>query len=108
MSEHTPTPWDAQPEAFDDGDWELVAPFPGLPGEHLYVATTYDMGVEHGGAKANAQFIKLAVNSHIALVSALAQAALQIEYLHGKFCETGSGNHVLARVREALASAGVK
>ena len=40
-----------------------------------------------------------------ALLGALEEAALQIEYLHGKFQETGSGNAVLARARAAIAAA---
>lgn len=30
------------------------------------------------------------------------ESLLQIEYLHGKFQETGSGNNVLARLRSEL------
>ena len=36
------------------------------------------------------------------LEEALREAKLQIEYLHGKFQETGSGNAVLARIDSAL------
>ena len=36
------------------------------------------------------------------LEEALSEARLQIEYLHGKFKETGSGNAVLARIDSAL------
>lgn len=36
------------------------------------------------------------------LEEALREAALQIEYLHEKFQETGSGNAVLAKIGEAL------
>jgi hypothetical protein len=37
------------------------------------------------------------------LVDLLDEARLQIEYLHKKFGETGSGNNVLARIETALA-----
>lgn len=36
------------------------------------------------------------------LREALNEARLQIEYLHGKFSATGSGNAVLARIDETL------
>lgn len=36
------------------------------------------------------------------LVSALSEARAQIEYLHGKFHATGSGNAVLARIGAIL------
>lgn len=35
---------------------------------------------------------------------ALLNAKLQIEYLHGKFAETGSGNYSLTQISEALAA----
>jgi hypothetical protein len=38
-----------------------------------------------------------------AMVCALHDAKLQIEYLHAKFQPTGSGEAVLARIRAALA-----
>jgi hypothetical protein len=47
-----------------------------------------------------------AVNAHDALVDALLEAVIQIEYLHGKLCkETGSGNATIARARAALSLA---
>jgi len=33
---------------------------------------------------------------------ALEESSLQIEYLHGKFKQTGSGNAVLARIKQVL------
>jgi hypothetical protein len=38
----------------------------------------------------------------VELRAALAEAVLQIEYLHEKFRETGSGNAVVARIRNLL------
>jgi hypothetical protein len=52
--------------------------------------------------EANAALIVLAVNNHEKLVAALREAILQVEYLHAKFQETGSGNAVLAQARAAL------
>ena len=43
-----------------------------------------------------------ALSSVARLEEALREAKLQIEYLHGKFQETGSGNAVLARIDSAL------
>ena len=40
-----------------------------------------------------------------ALLEALRNAVLQIEYLHEKFQETGSGNTIIARSRAAIAAA---
>lgn len=40
-----------------------------------------------------------------ALRAALNEARLQVEYLHGKFVATGSGNAVLARINAALDTA---
>ena len=39
-----------------------------------------------------------------ALVVAAEEAKQQIEYLHGKFQETGTGNAVIARLESALAA----
>lgn len=36
------------------------------------------------------------------LREALTEASIQIEYLHEKFSETGSGNNILARIEKAL------
>lgn len=51
--------------------------------------------------EANRNYMELrAVNEQ--LRAALNEAVLQLEYLHRKFRETGSGNAVIARAREAL------
>ena len=52
-------------------------------------------------AQANANLISAAPE----LYDALSETALQIEYLHDKFSETGTGNAVLVRARIALAKA---
>lgn len=39
------------------------------------------------------------------MIETLEEARLQIEYLHGKFKETSSGNGVLAKIAHALAAA---
>ncbi len=39
------------------------------------------------------------------LINLLKEAQIQIEYLHEKFKETGSGNQVLAKIKQAIAKA---
>ncbi len=51
--------------------------------------------------RANARLIAAAP----ALLEALAECGLQIEYLHDKFGGTGSGEAVLARARAVIAKA---
>jgi hypothetical protein len=41
--------------------------------------------------------------AHQPLIDLLDEARIQIEYLHKKFGETGSGNNVLARIETELA-----
>jgi len=53
-------------------------------------------------AEANAAFIVKACNNHYKILDLLDEARLQIEYLHSKFKETGSGNIVLYRIEEAI------
>lgn len=50
---------------------------------------------------ANAKLIAAAPE----LLEALEEAKIQIEYLHGKFKETGSGNAVLSRMEQAIKKA---
>lgn len=50
---------------------------------------------------ANARLISAAPE----LLEALKEARLQIDYLHGKFKETGSGNSVLSTIDAAIAKA---
>jgi hypothetical protein len=52
-------------------------------------------------AKANAHLIAAAPD----LLEALSEAVLQIEYLHEKFQETGTGNAAIAKARAAIAKA---
>lgn len=49
--------------------------------------------------------ISTRVNAHDALVEALKEAELQIQYLHEKFQATGTGATVLHKIRAALAAA---
>lgn len=44
-------------------------------------------------------------NCHEQMVEAVAEAKLQIEYLHGKFQATGTGNAVLAKLQAAIEAA---
>lgn len=63
--------------------------------------------VAHGGQvvspinKANAHLIASAPD----LYEALSEARAQIDYLHEKFKETGTGNSVLAKIDAALSKA---
>lgn len=66
-------------------------PFAGLSSD--YVAGLHE-GVRLAEARADE------------LEELLAEARLQIEYLHDKFKETGSGNTVIARIRLALTPRG--
>jgi len=72
------------------------------------------LGFERGGATeraaAEAAIAEQDATAHLItaapeLYYALAEAALQLEYLHEKFTETGSGNAVLARIRDVMAKA---
>ena len=56
-------------------------------------------------AEANAAFIVTACNAHYNLVEALGNARLEIEYLHGKFQETGTGNATINHIAAALSKA---
>ena len=56
-------------------------------------------------AEANAAFIVTACNAHYNLVEALGNARLEIEYLHGKFQETGTGNATINHIDAALSKA---
>ena len=56
-------------------------------------------------AEANAAFIVTACNAHYNLVEALGNARLEIEYLHGKFQETGTGNATINQIDAALSKA---
>ena len=65
------------------------------------IATVYHDRLGRGDREANARLIAAAPDMR----EALGEAERQIEYLHDKFSETGSGNAVLARIRAALAKA---
>jgi hypothetical protein len=55
------------------------------------------------GSDADAAYLTHACNLYPELVEALEGAETQIQYLHDKFQETGSGNAELARIRTILA-----
>lgn len=65
MSEHTPTPWHADPDWREGYSWNI----------HIVDAANPDMRIcfmtSDGPAQANADFIIKAVNNHDALVMAL-------------------------------------
>lgn len=54
------------------------------------------------GAATMREAINQQARNLIELEDALSECVLQIEYLHGKFGETGSGNAVLARAKALI------
>lgn len=54
------------------------------------------------GNVVEAEIVANAINHVDALADALEECLLQIEYLHGKFKETGSGNSALSSGQAAL------
>jgi len=89
---------------------------PGLFGVStgIEVASVFDnsyMGVADWGKKEyreasdNAIHLAKCWNMHEELVQAVEQAKMQIEYLHEKFQETGSGNAVLSKLDRVLEKA---
>ncbi|MFK4647174.1 hypothetical protein ABIF96_005748 [Bradyrhizobium ottawaense] len=97
MAEHTPTPWVAEPE-YENGNPTYIH-----KDGHGIADCSMGYGMEDD---ANAAFIVKAVNNHEALVDRLKEARLQIEYMHSKFDETGTGNAVLARINATLSDVG--
>lgn len=73
------------------------------------VASTFfgdeDYDKNYATRAADAALIVKAVNSHEALVKALEEARVQIEYLDDKFTRTGTSAAVLTQIRAALAGA---
>lgn len=97
MSKHTPGPW-----VFSS----LIVRAAGNGYEVARVHCNFKIRGKEGReeyeyAQGNAHLIATAPE----MLEALKEAALQIEYLHGKFKETGSGNATLARVQDAIAKA---
>lgn len=70
-------------------------------GSLAFAGVYKDKKVTKTTAEANAHLIAAAPD----LYAALSEAKLQIEYLHEKFAETGSGNNMLAKIDAALAKA---
>lgn len=73
--------------------------------DHLIANCTFLKG--HMGRRTGEE---VAANAHLIaaapdLYEALAEAELQIEYVHEKFAATGSGNNTLVKIRAALAKA---
>ena len=97
---------------FTPGPWEVVSDPCHYHTLTEVVAGCRDDGtsmvVEVGGdasipeLEANARLIA----SSPVMYEALREAVLQIEYLHDKFQETGTGNAVLAKLKAALAKSG--
>jgi hypothetical protein len=97
---HTPTPWKIRYDNCLQGE-----PRAGETYGEMVTTLSGSFAHRRGYGKENIAFVLLAVNSHDALVEALKEASLQIEYLHEKFQPTGSGNGLLARINAALKDA---
>jgi hypothetical protein len=80
---------------------DLIERLESVNGEQAPYANDLVLAWCHEAAAA----LRSAAAREAALVEALEQATLQIEYLHEKFQPTGSGNAVAARARAALAAA---
>ncbi len=55
--------------------------------------------------KYNDVVIESLIKQNNELIELLKEAQLQIEYLHEKFGETGSGNQVLSKIQSAIQKA---
>lgn len=89
------------------------------PHQNVLIATVYEIGRSGETEKANAQLIAEAgtvanetgktprqlADSNKELLEALIEAKTQIEYLHGKFQATGTGNAVLSYINNAIKNA---
>lgn len=88
MSKHTPGPYHIGLD-MPDGIWIMAG--------HLHVATI-PRARDGDWSRDNANMFAAAPE----MADELAEAALQIEYLHDKFQKTGTGNAVLDRIRRLL------
>lgn len=88
MSKHTRGPWTTQ---FTGDRKVILIVEPDIEVDHD------DVDLEE--AQANARLIAAAPEMR----DELAEAALQIEYLHGKFQKTGTGNAALDRINRLIA-----
>jgi len=89
MNAHTPGPWEV------DHRINIIE-----PGKGACVVANVNRH-RYANYEANARLIATAPE----LLAALKEAVLQIEYLHEKFKQTGSGEAVLFRARAAIAKA---
>lgn len=76
-----------------------------ISGFHHIVELPQTAAVAYVSRADHAALIVKAVNSHEALVKALEEARVQIEYLDDKFTRTGTSAAVLTQIRAALAGA---
>lgn len=88
MSKFTPGPWGIVDGLFISG-----------PDGVEFASTKFDACEER--REANARLISAAPDMY----EALQEARLQIQYLHEKFQETGTGNAALAKIDAALSKA---
>lgn len=104
MAEHKQTPWSWHAKSNDQAHNGSI--YRMERHGHAYAIAMQPRYVDDAEFAANAAFIVKAVNNHEALVERLKEACLQIEYMHSKFDETGSGNAVLARINATLSAVG--
>lgn len=93
---HTPTPWHRN-----------IPPAVRYPvifaGRNTHVAQVIGKSLPYAVVEANLDFVIQAVNNHDALVSALHEARLQLQYLNERY-QTGTTTTILTRI-EAILSA---
>lgn len=89
-------------------DWPFM-PITGQDNEVICLVPAADINRQIGkGGEPNPATME--ANAHLIsaspdLYEALREAKLEIEYLHSKFGETGTGNKVLSQIEQALAKA---
>lgn len=85
----------------------LTEPLPDDPGGRMWSTLNYLASLEGNDLETEVAHWASKSITHLRarvaeLEAALREAVVQIEYLHGKFQPTGSGETVLARARRAL------
>ena len=92
MTDHTPTPWAADPDWREGYSWNI----------HIVDAANPDMRIcfmtSDGPAQANAELIVKAVNNHATLIEALKDLVFAVE---AEVNEKGGGGFILARLSDA-------
>jgi len=100
---HTPGPWTISDRTRKKNEYgAIMIDIDAISGPlsicSVYVLTDMSGGIEE---EHTAHLISAAPD----LLEMLEEAKLQIEYLHGKFGETGTGNSVLSRIDSVIQKA---